>query len=280
MNLSNFHTHSEYCDGAGKPAEYVMEAIKQGFTSLGFSSHAPISFEKDWTLDENRIPEYLEEIGLLKNEYSDRIEIYRGLEIDYLENLSGPSSAKFQELKLDFIIGSVHMIPTIDGEKFLAIDGPTSHLKELLEKSFDGSMEKLSDRYYSLLRDMIGQGGFQILGHIDLVKKRNSGNAYFNESETWYREQVFQTLDTLAGTGIIMEVNTGGISRGAIDSVYPSSWILERAAELNIPLMLNADAHVPDHISFYYPEAMDIIRSAGYGELYSISGGEWVRSAI
>ncbi|MBI9098069.1 MAG: histidinol-phosphatase [Spirochaetaceae bacterium] len=280
MLLTNYHTHCDFCDGAGKPEDYITEAISKGFHALGFSSHAPISFEREWTLSEKSVPDYLQTINSLKREYADRIEVYTGLEIDYLEGISGPSSKKFSTLGLDYTIGSVHMIPVRDSDSFLPIDGAVELLKELLKNTFDGSFEKLSERYFGLIRDMLKNHQFNILGHLDLLKKRNTHNLLFDENALWYRNQVLDTLDVLAETDVILEVNTGGISRKAIDSVYPSPWIISEARKRDIPLMLNADAHVPEHIDYYYSEALAIIKECRYGELYSLSGGKWITREI
>ena len=183
-------------------------------------------------------------------------------------------------MKLDYCIGSVHMIRERNSGKFWAIDGPVEHLDELLRHTFDGDIIQLSNRYYSLVRDMLRAGGFQILGHMDLIKKRNTGNRYFDETQNWYREQVFETLDVLAETDVILEVNTGGIARKATDTIYPSPWILKEALAKNIPLMLNADAHTCEDIDFFYSESLDIIKECGYKELYSLIGGKWISSEI
>jgi histidinol-phosphatase (PHP family) len=280
MLLTNYHTHSNFCDGAGEPEEYLQRAIEKGFDALGFSSHAPIDFEKSWTLSEKRLPEYVKTIDFLKEKYKGEIEVYKGLEIDYLEGISGPSSKKFIDLNLDYSIGSVHMIPVRDSKKFLAIDGPPEDLKELLVNTFDGQMERLSGKYFLLIQDMLKNHHFDILGHIDLMKKRNSGNVLFDEKESWYKEQVLDTLEVLSQTDVILEVNTGGISRAAIDTVYPSPWIIKEAFKKKIPLMLNADAHDPDHIDFYFRESAEIIKECGYRELYSLIGGKWTPSGI
>lgn len=280
MLLTNYHTHCDFCDGAGNPEDYILSALDKNFDVLGFTSHAPMKGEEDWTVLEKELPEYLKTIDFLKEKYKGKIEVYKGLEIDYIEGLSGPSSAKFTDLNLDYCIGSVHMIPTGVHGKFLAIDGEIEHLNQLLEDIFNGDFEKLSERYYGLVRDMVKIGGFQILGHLDLIKKRNSGNRYFDESKQWYKTQVRETLDVLAETGIILEVNTGGIARKAIDSIYPSPWILKEAAEKNIPIMLNADAHTCEDIDFYFEEARDIIKECGYKELHSLTGGKWITSKI
>ena len=280
MLITNYHTHCDFCDGAGIPEDYIKEAIDKGFDAMGFSSHAPISFEKDWTLSEERLPEYLKTIDFLKDKYSGEIEVYKGLEIDYLEGISGPSSPKFNDLGLEYKIGSVHMMPVRDSDKYLAIDGPIEDLKELLANTFDGSIEKLSKKYFQLLQDMLKTHKFDIIGHFDLMKKRNAGNVLFNENSHWYKSHVSQTLDVLSETDVILEVNTGGISRGVIDSVYPSPWIIKEAFKRNIPLMLNADAHNPKHVDFYYRESAEIIKECGYKELYSLYGGKWITSSI
>ena len=39
MIRSNFHTHTVFCDGKSTAREMVEQAIKLGFTALGFSGH-------------------------------------------------------------------------------------------------------------------------------------------------------------------------------------------------------------------------------------------------
>ena len=43
-NLTNYHSHSLYCDGRAGMEDFVRFAISEGFTSYGFSSHAPSAF--------------------------------------------------------------------------------------------------------------------------------------------------------------------------------------------------------------------------------------------
>ena len=40
-NLTNYHSHSLYCDGRANMEDFVRFALSEGFTSYGFSSHAP-----------------------------------------------------------------------------------------------------------------------------------------------------------------------------------------------------------------------------------------------
>ena len=46
MLKTNYHSHSEFCDGKGKLEDYVKSAISKGFDVFGFSGHAPLPFER------------------------------------------------------------------------------------------------------------------------------------------------------------------------------------------------------------------------------------------
>ena len=66
-------------------------ALSEGFTSYGFSSHAPLPFSTAWTMEWDIMDDYLSEFHRLKEKYAGRIELYIGLEIDYLNEASNPS---------------------------------------------------------------------------------------------------------------------------------------------------------------------------------------------
>ena len=49
MILSNCHTHTNYCDGKATAEQMILSAIDKGFSSIGISSHSPMSGGCDWT---------------------------------------------------------------------------------------------------------------------------------------------------------------------------------------------------------------------------------------
>lgn len=85
----NLHTHTARCGHAeGLDIQYIHSAIDAGFTTLGFSEHIPYP--------EMHLPacrmfyeqknEYLNTIQDLRKEFQDRIKIYVGYEVEYMND--------------------------------------------------------------------------------------------------------------------------------------------------------------------------------------------------
>lgn len=275
MILSNYHSHFKLDDGKGELKEYADAALARGFSIIGISPHAPLCYRNNWTLPEKAVAEYLALMPGFISAYKDRLEIYTGMEIDFIPGGMGPAKKKYQDLPLDYRIGSVHSIQDPDTSEHLSVDGPMLQMEMLHEQTFGGDIKKLVKRYFELESEMIELGGFDILGHCDLVKKRNVDNRFFNQDEKWYRSLAFEMLKTAAEKLIVVEVNTGGLARGATTEVYPSPWLLEQCFELGIPLTVSADAHSPENINFYFKESFELLKNTGYGEIYFFSKGKW-----
>ena len=136
-NLTNYHSHCLYCDGRANMEDFIRFAISEGFSSYGISSHAPLPFSTAWTMEWDRMDDYLSEFSRLKGKYADKIELAIGLEIDYLNEESHPAIPRFQELPLDYRIGSVHMLYFPQG-KVVDIDAPADIFRQLIDAHFEG----------------------------------------------------------------------------------------------------------------------------------------------
>ncbi len=280
MITTNYHTHCRYCDGFGEPEEYVQEAIKQGFSAIGFSSHAPLPFYVDFVMENDRLDEYCASIRALRKKYRGQIEIYLGLEIDYVPGMVGPASSRFADLGLDYTIGSVHLIRNDQSGEFLGVDGTPEEYERLIYEVCGGEMAKFGAKYFSMIRTMVREHRPGIVGHLDLLKKLNRANKYFREEEPWYRAEIVQTLAVVAQAGSVLEVNTGGISRGYIDVPYPSQWVLAEAKKLGIPVTISSDAHRPQNVASYFEIAVNSLRAAGYREQTILKEGKWLTVSL
>ncbi len=269
--LTNYHTHNELCDGRGDASEYVAAAQQKGFKALGFTSHAPLPFANEWTLKEENLLPYIKKIRSLSE--PEGLEIYLGLEIDFIPGKMGPAEERWKTLGLDYTIGSVHSLRP--GETDLSIDGPDNEFLALLNGEFNGDGTAMAVAYFEYLEEMIKAGGFTILGHMDLVKKKNLRFSFLDEKHPLYRGAALKVLDRLACTGIILEINTGGMYRKATNEVYPSPEILKEAFSRDIPLMINSDAHTPEALDFHIPESRQLAREAGYRKIMMLLDRKW-----
>lgn len=258
--LATFHTHNCFCDGKMTPEDYILSAIEKGFPAIGMSSHAPVCFDTEWTMKPGRLQEYMKTVLYLKEKYHGRIQVYAGLETDFY-----PGTVDYRIYPgLDYTIGSVHFIHDTAGKRYMALDGTPEEFMATRDVIFKGEVRALIEKYYQLLTEMLWQQPPSILGHLDVLKKNNTGSRFFIETENWYRKAVEEVLDVVVEQNVIVEINTGGIARGYTTEMYPADWIISCMRERNIPIILNSDAHRPDLIDAYYPQAIERLKSLGY----------------
>ena len=275
MIKTNYHTHSSFCDGKESAGAMAEAAAERGFQILGFSSHAMYPFCDDWHIhvDPGAYEAYTGEIGRLKEAYRERMEILTGFEADYIPGICRPDMGEYGQFAPDFLIGSVHFVVGELG--FYEADGPLAETRERIEKYFGGDVRRAVSAYFASERRMLRESSFTILGHADLVRKQNSKGAapLFSEDEDWYREELEKTADAIAEAGVIVEINTGGMARGFLDSPYPSPIFLRLLCDRKVPVTINSDAHRSENLDFAYNEALRTAREAGYTELAYLTGG-------
>ena len=280
MYLTNYHTHYSICDGKAEAREFVRVALEKGFKALGFSSHGPLPYENRWTMKPENLPRYLAEVRELKKEFAGRLEIYLGMEADYIEGVQGPSDPFFTNLGLDYIIGAMHIIRDPSNGSCRELDASEETYRIILEEDFKGDIRAFAAEYFRLVGDMTIRHRPEIIGHFDLIKKNNPDERYFKESEAWYRKTVQAVLPAVKASGSIVEVNTGGLARKRTVTVYPSPWILHELRKEEIPVMVNSDAHSPENLDAYYDEAIEAVKDAGYRKLLMLLGGRWQEISI
>lgn len=239
---SNFHTHSTWCDGCATPEEMIQGALACGFQKLGFSSHARLPGSEKGTLSCTSAPRYAAEIRALARTYAAQIKIYLGVEADYIPGETTPEYARYAFLKPDYIIGSVHYVRASDGVCVCVDDSP-ENLARGIQKHFAGDAVAYVKAYYQAVRTMVASYDFDIIGHLDLVRKFNVRHPLFDEASSWYQEEVAHTVEVVAGSGKIVEVNTGAIARGWLSDAYPAEHFRARLRARGVRFMLNSDAH-------------------------------------
>jgi histidinol-phosphatase (PHP family) len=272
---TNFHSHTRFCDGANEPESYILAALENGIVAYGFSGHAPVNFKTDWCIPDHKFEDYLTEIQKLKLKYKSEIQTYLGLEIDYISGIAGRSKHLLKNLELDFFIGSVHFVNHFsDGTPWNIDHTPELFLKGLIE-IYNNNFKKAAEDFFEISREMIQVDKPDVIGHLDKIKMFNTRGFTFNETDKYYREQVISTLELIKRSGSIVEVNTRGYYRYGQMDLYPSQWILEKIAQLDIPVMLNSDCHKPEEITAGFDYAVDKLKAAGIQRLWALIDGKW-----
>lgn len=271
-NLTNYHSHCLYCDGRAGMEDFVRFALSYGFTSYGFSSHAPLPFSTAWTMEWDCMDDYLAEFRRLKEKYAGRIELYVGLEIDYLNEESHPSIARFRELPLDYRIGSVHLLYNDRGE-VVDIDVPADVFRQIVDREFGGDLERVVRLYYARLRRMLELGGFDIVGHADKMHYNAMCYRPGVLDEPWYDDLVRDYLAEIARRGYQVEINTKAYR--SLGTFFPNERYFSYLHSLGVRVQVNSDSHYPELINSGRPEALDALRKAGYKTVMELYGGKW-----
>ncbi len=266
--LTNFHTHSTFCDGKNTPEEIVRYAIDRGFDSIGFSGHVTTPFDLRYCM--TRPEDYVTEINRIKQKYGEKIDIYLGMEED--------AHAPRGRAGLDYVIGSSHYFES-NGE-YYPIDSSYDYFKKCLEL-FDYDIIRLAEAYYNNFYRYILQYKPDIIGHYDLITKFEEiephgffGSGEYTEIALKYARLILQN------TNAMFEVNTGAISRGFRKTPYPHETILHMLKKEGGRLILSSDSHHISTLDFEFDNSRKLLKHIGFDCVYTFSKGETVKDYL
>ncbi|MCL2175335.1 MAG: histidinol-phosphatase [Treponema sp.] len=272
--FSSMHTHTRFCDGKDDVESMCRAAYEKNLYAIGFSAHAPIDkqagFDSEWNLKDDKVQEYVSEVLAAKKRWQDKLKVFLGYEVDYIKGRRSSLDDDITSLNLDYIIGSVHYIFPENGSSCFTIDGPPEEFERGLKEGFNGDALALMNFYYDAIAEMINLGGFDILGHMDLIKKNCWNKNYWQQEIEIKRQR--EIVDLLSKTNIIFEINTGGINRKKINDTYPSLTLLRIFREYNIPVIITADAHNANDIIGNYDTAIKMLINANYNDHVLFNG--------
>ncbi|MGI9541872.1 MAG: histidinol-phosphatase [Cyclobacteriaceae bacterium] len=272
--LYNLHSHTHFCDGTDHPSKYLEAAIRSGLKTYGYSSHAPVPFDSPWNMKQENLANYFSAINRIKVESMGQIEIYCGLEADYIPDAVLPEKLK-SIYDLDYVIGSIHFIVPVEDYPLFEADGQLNTFQEGVDRCYHGDHQMAVKRYFQLIRMMIEEGCPDIVGHLDKIKKHNQPTVLFSESEPWYQDEIMQTLEVIKNKEVTVEVNTRGLYKKLVSDTYPSLWILEEMHKRNIEITLSSDAHKPEEITGRFEYAIKQLTSVGYRWQRTLVNGSW-----
>lgn len=249
MSYSDLHTHTIFSDGKNTAEEMVLAAIARGMETIGISDHSPTFFDKSYCMKKEKLADYKETIFALKEKYKDQIKVLCGIEQD---SYSAETPEGF-----DYVIGSVHYIRFADD--YIPVDEGADVLIRAAEKYTGGDRIALVEMYFETVSKVAEKWKPDILGHFDLIRKYNSGNAIYDEEDPRVIKAAEKALDTLLPYHLPFEINTGGIFRGCREDAYPAARYIDYIKAHGGKLILSSDAHRTDALCFQFPRYENVV---------------------
>lgn len=239
------HMHTPLCRHAeGEPEEYAAVAERRGLAGITVTCHNPMpeSYGHSGRMTEREVEDYLGMIGRCAEEHRGRLDVRAGMECDYFPGYEAYVERQTKNLPLHYVIGSIHPQLAIWRRTFAA-DGP----------------RQTQVNYFGQLADAAETGLFDSISHPDLIKNMTPDDWEFAA----VAEHVAACLDRIAATGVAMELNTSGLLKH-VKEMNPTPAMLRMMRERTIPVVVGADAHMPQRVSAHFEQAYDALREAGY----------------
>lgn len=229
MQKFNYHTHTYRCKHAnGTDEEYILAAIEAGYTSLGFSDHAPYKdYPSETThMDIEELDDYISSINYLKEKYKDQIEIHIGLETEYYP-FNHDERVQIGN-KVEYLILGQHF------------SDPAKTMNYFKQNTDEEILE-----YGKMVCEALDTGLFLYLAHPDVFMNRQT---QFTDACKQVSHMIAKKLVEL---DIPAEINVRGITKGkkefdnGLRYYYPHKDFWTIMSEYPIRCLYGVDAHDP-----------------------------------
>ncbi len=247
----DYHIHTARCGHArGDMRDYVKRARELSLTEIGFADHLPLLTGHDPTLTMSigELPAYIEAVESLKREFPD-IAIKTGIEADYLPGMEEETGRLLGSYDFDYVIGSIHFI-----------DGWGFDDSRYIEGYKQRDIYEVYATYFKLVADAAATGLFDIIGHLDLIKKYNF------KPEKDITPLIAGAVSAIQKAGAAIEINTAGL-RKPVGEIYPGDAVLALCFKEGVPVTLGSDAHSPEEVGMDFKAGRAAAKRAGYERL-------------
>lgn len=257
--LHDQHLHSRFSvDSKADPRENCLQAIERGLSGLTFTEH----FDMHPVNRPSCVWDYgaiADAVAALRDEFADRLKVNLGIEVCFQPCAMPEILEHLENNHFDLVLLSIHWC----GGRQLHLKKEWAGLtpSEVARTYFEAVLEAVQ---FCLELKNSGQRPFDVLGHMDLVKRyaRRFGNA-FDIRE--YEDVIDEIWRTAIAADILPEINTSTLRNGEGEGeAMPGEWTIRRYVELGGRVMsIGSDSHRSDHIGADFDTAAAILRRAG-----------------
>ena len=246
--LYESHCHTKLCNHAfGEPDEYAAVALARGFRGITFTCHCPLpdGYSASVRMRPDQYDDYVAMIATTRENYAGRLDVRLGLESDFYPGVEPWLEKLHARVPLSHVLGSIHY-----------------QVMDYRRRYYTGEIFSYQQLYYDHLALSAESGLFDTLAHPDLIKNESPADWDFEQM----RPYIERSLDRIAATGVAMELNTSGAHK-SLPEMNPSPSQLLLMRERCIPVVIGADAHVPQRVGDGYARALHLLLAAGYTDV-------------
>ena len=226
----NYHTHTARCFHAtGADADYAAAALRQGFTTIGFSDHSPWPFQgyvSGMRMPASALEDYVSSVLTVREQLKGRLDVLLGLECEYFPQYLPWLCAMAEKHALQYVILGHHFCGNEPGGVY------------------NGSLKTAEDvrHYQQDVCAAMKTGLFSYVAHPDLFMR---GYPVFDEVCEKASRAI---IETAMETGTPLEYNLLGLQHSRADGKtgYPHPQFWDLVADYKATAIIGVDAHTPD----------------------------------
>lgn len=244
------HTHTKYSlDSQMDAEEAIKRALELELDGIAFTDHVDLDYPSDEIFDFD-VQDYSKYIDSLKNKYSDKIKILKGIEIGIQPQVTAEIIELASSTDFDFIIGSIHIIDKMDPYTGEYYQGKTK------EEAYTRYLE-------AIYEGTVTFKNYDVIGHIGYIRRYGDIEDRSMDYKD-YSDILDKILRQVIQDGKGIEVNTSGL-RGILGCTIPDESILLRYRELGGEIItIGSDAHAVKDIGSDFNEVCELLKRIGY----------------
>lgn len=269
--LIDCHTHCRFSpDGHDEPLQLAQSAAELGLSAWALTDHCECStwFEAehygidsaladaDSILMYNCRKFHVESTGVtddLRDRFQGKMQIINGVELGQPLQEINVAQEIVSDVRLDFIIGSLHNNAGKPDFYFLQYD-----------KMSRDDIAKLLDDYFEQVLEMCRWGQFDILGHLTYPLRYISGKYGIDIDMSAYRDVCAEIFEELIKRGKGIEINTSGLFT-QLAATMPDRELVKLYKDLGGEVIsIGSDAHSAAKVGQGIAEGAMLAKECGF----------------
>ncbi|MDD6790188.1 MAG: histidinol-phosphatase HisJ family protein [Lachnospira sp.] len=246
------HLHSCFSsDSQAQPSDVIRTAAGM-LSGICVTEHNDFDYppEDGKTVFNLDLDRYLRAYEALRPSLPNSFTLLLGVEQGLQKSVADRVNAYDPDHRLDFIIGSSHLVRGNDPYYPSFWQGRS--VTDALAEYFDSILENLS-----CCRN------FDVYGHLDYITRYIPDKAMDFHLPVTCTDQIDEILKRLIALGKGIEVNTAGFRSGLEPN--PGKQVLTRYRQLGGEILtVGSDAHRPEDIAFHFRQCRDLLQSCGF----------------